>query len=94
MKLVRRREDMSAVGHLVLLQDNDGDMIIAVYADDHNAGKVTSFADVEFCTIGTGGGKSPHTLEALRNLMKAIELDNEEYPAGRHPYYEDEGWQE
>ena len=38
------------------------------------------YKDVEFCTIGAGGGRSHHTREALKNLIEAIQKDNEEFP--------------
>jgi len=72
---VTRLEDMSAVGRLRLLLDGDGDVIIAIYpqTDDELIGIGES---VEFCTIGTGGGGSPRTYKALRNLMEAMAQDN------------------
>lgn len=75
MKKVERNEDMSRLGRLRLLQQTDGDIIIAVQSEEN--GLIQPGDSVEFCT---SGGRSPHTLAALRNLMKAMELDNLENP--------------
>lgn len=49
----------------------DGDRDIYVVVSDEEA-----VASLEFCTIGTGGGRSPHTRKALVALMKAMRKDN------------------
>ncbi len=72
---VSRCEDMSIRGKLVLYVQDDGDIIVAVhepYFDDIRV------AAVEFCIPGTGGGDSPETHRALRDLMEAMTADNEE----------------
>ncbi len=71
-KFAERFEDMSRFGRLRVFQQDDGDMIVAIIEDPDNpsSGLLPS---VEFCT---SGGKSPHTREALRALMHAIERDN------------------
>lgn len=71
----KRYEDMSRNGFLKILRQEDGDIIISVGSSDM---KTTS---VEFCS---SGGQSPKTLCALRNLLKAIEEDNEDCPQNRH----------
>ncbi len=76
--LVRRLEDMSPDGQLQVCQQDDGDMIIGIFARD--SGGKHRRVDVEFCTY-SGGGKSPETLKALRNLMIAIKTDNEQEPS-------------
>ena len=73
-KTVQRFEDMSPRGRLVVHQQDDGDIIIAVYEDPSEP--VPSSASVEFCTRFGGGGQSPRTWAALVSLMLAIELDN------------------
>lgn len=74
---VKRLEDMSAVGRLHLMLDGDGDVIVAVHSQIH--GELISNGDnVEFCTIGIGGGGSPRTYKALRNLMEAMDADNKD----------------
>lgn len=78
IEVVSRFEDMSPRGHLKLLRDGDGDIIVAVYNDDGN-GYIDTFADIEFCT-GMGGGSSPNTFKALLALMEAMEMDNQESP--------------
>lgn len=71
---VGRKEDMSSSGRLLLLLAEDGDICVKIVEPSgHDAG-------VEFCLPGSGGGKSPRTLAALRNLMLAIMEDNEEEP--------------
>ena len=78
MERYLRREDMSPDGKLCMVMEDDGDVCLSIYVGSENMGK--SFFGIQFCTPGTGGGKSPHVMAALRNLMKAIELDNKEYP--------------
>lgn len=67
---VVRQEDMSPTGRLRVTQQADGDVIVT--ATD-GKGNQTS---VEFCSITSGGGQSPRTLKALRDLYIAMELDN------------------
>ena len=74
---VRRLEDMSAVGRLHLMRDGDGDVIVSVQPQT-DGGLVGNGANIEFCTIGNGGGGSPRTFAALLNLMEAMKLDNED----------------
>ena len=72
-KIVERYEDMSPDGRLRLLQQEDGDVIVAIVpASDSRRPMV----EVEFCSCGAGGGQSPKTLEALRNLITAMHQDN------------------
>ena len=76
MQKAERFEDMGQRGRLRVLQQDDGDMLVAVVEDpegDHGGIMV----GVEFCT---SGGKSPKTLEALRNLMQAMAEDNADRP--------------
>jgi hypothetical protein len=77
MKVVERIEDMSVRGRLRIIQQDDGDIIVAVQSE--RDGLLQPGDSVEFCTIGTGGGRSPRTLNALRALMAAMEGDNAEY---------------
>jgi hypothetical protein len=79
-RMVTRIEDMSARGRLRLIQQTDGDIIVSVQPEEN--GLVQSGAAVEFCVPGAGGGRSTHTLAALRALMDAMELDNCERPIG------------
>jgi hypothetical protein len=76
----RRKEDMSPNGMLEVFLDSDNnDIHVTVFEDDGN-GNLDSMSSVEFCCLGSGGGQSPHTMKALRDLAKAIELDNKERP--------------
>lgn len=63
-----RREDMSASGRLRLHAQDDGDMCVMVIEDDGTS------ATVEFCS---SGGRSPNTLQALRDLSRAMRADND-----------------
>ena len=78
---VSRYEDMSPDGHLTLHQQPDGDFILQVWPslEDQFASPVS----VEFCTCGSGGGRSPHTRKALKQLFEAMQKDNEENPISR-----------
>jgi len=66
------------------MQQEDGDIIVGIIPssmeDFHQKGLVQT---AEFCTIGSGGGQSPRTLQALRALMDAIEQDNRTLPQHR-----------
>jgi hypothetical protein len=61
-----RREDMSPRGRLRLHAQDDGDMCVMVIEDDGTS------AGIEFCN---SGGHSPRTLQALRNLSRAMQDD-------------------
>lgn len=80
MKHVSRKEDMSPLGQLRILHDEQGDVHIVVYEDDGD-GFICESAAIKFCSCGMGGGKSPNTMRALVKLMEAIDLDNEYYPS-------------
>jgi hypothetical protein len=79
MKIVERHEDMSPDGFLRLIVQDDGDIIVAVVPDpgERDRGRMPG---VEFCVPGSGGGRSTHTLRALRALVEAMERDNAERP--------------
>ena len=66
---VQRTGDMSRDVKLKLYIQEDGDIVVAI-----NGGG--QLARVEFCQCGIGGGQSPNTLRALRNLFEAMEKDN------------------
>ena len=83
MKNIERRDDMSPNNRLVVHQQEDGDMIVGVVPGSMEEFNRMGFSQsVEFCTIGMGGGRSPKTLYALRNLMEAMEEDNRDRPIG------------
>lgn len=87
MEDVSRLEDMSAVGSLRLSLDGDNDVIVAIYPQ-RDDGLIDVGVDVEFCTIGMGGGGSPRTYKALRALMVAMALDNaDKNQQGRAPKF-------
>ena len=77
-KRYARREDMSPDGELTLLMQPDGDIIVV--AQSTNEFGEYSETMVEFCEIGSGGGRSHHTRKALVALAEAIEKDNKEKP--------------
>lgn len=72
---IARKEDMSTSGRLRLLRQDDGDMCVAIIDEEG------TMASVEYCTPGTGGGKSPKTLHALRALALAMMEDNQADPS-------------
>lgn len=77
---VRRKEDMSPNGMIeVFFDDDNNDIHVTIFEDDGN-GKIENMSSIEFCCTGVGGGQSPHTVNALHNLMRAIEKDNLERP--------------
>lgn len=70
-ELLGRREGM---GRLQLIRQEDGDICVAVIdAEGYMAG-------IEFCTQGSGGGRSPKVLQALYDLAQAISDENNEHP--------------
>jgi hypothetical protein len=66
-----RHEDMSRTGRLRLTAQEDGDMCILVIDESGES------AGVEFCA---SGGRSPHTLQALRDLSHAMKRDADGIP--------------
>jgi len=77
-KMYERYEDMSSDGRLSILQQDSGDIIISIEPSKEDAHY--HYPSIEFCTCSNGGGQSPTVLEALYELMKAIEMDNQFYP--------------
>jgi hypothetical protein len=77
IKCVTRAEDMSPDGRLRIWQQEDGDFIVEIVPWSKEE---KPSASVEFCTVGSGGGRSPHTRLALVALMEAIRQDNTESP--------------
>jgi hypothetical protein len=79
MKRVERKEDMGPDGKLALIQQDDGDIIVAVYpSEEQRQGEGENSYSVEFCSPGGGGGRSRNTIQALRALIVAMERDNDE----------------
>ncbi len=76
--IIERHEDMSPEGKLGIFIQNDGDIVVICNGRDM-WGEPTH-AQVEFCTIGSGGGRSPKTRRALCELARAIIADNAEWP--------------
>ncbi|MNY34830.1 hypothetical protein D3C86_1692000 [compost metagenome] len=71
---VGRIGDMSPDDTLRVSFDSDNDVSVGVY-DERGS------AVVEFCTPGSGGGKSSLTRRALIALMVAMEADNAADPS-------------
>jgi hypothetical protein len=71
-KMTTRREDMSPEGQLRVTLADDGDALVSVM--DNTGNSVT----VEFCSLGAGGGGSPRTIKAIRDLFAAMAQDNED----------------
>lgn len=71
---VGRLGDMSPSAHLRVGLDSDNDAYVSVW--DEKGG-----ASIEFCTPGSGGGKSSRTRMALVALMVAMEADNADTPS-------------
>lgn len=77
-QLFSRRDDMGQGVLQVLLQE-DGDVCIGLHNDSSSARDFKNLS-VEFCTIGSGGGRSPNTLKALQDLVLAVAKDIDENP--------------
>lgn len=78
MRVVERNEDMSTRGRLRLIQQDDGDIIVAVQSMEN--GLLQPGDSVKFCTAVGGGCQSPKTFAALHALMEAIRQDNLDNP--------------
>jgi len=72
-----RMGDMDCTAALVVHMQPDGDFVVWVGSPYYPS---ADYREVEFCTIPDGGGRSRHTREALKNLIEAIQKDNEENP--------------
>jgi hypothetical protein len=72
---VSRLESMSPNGFLRLHVQEDGDICVQVGEGDADGG-IRQFASIEICTPMAGGGGSPRTHEALRQLAIAMAEDN------------------
>jgi hypothetical protein len=84
---VERHEDMSPIGTLKLIIEPDGDIIIVVKPDPDDPMQSSAFGyTVQFCTIGSGGGRSPRTRKALIELMNAMYQDNLEDESAKGRY--------
>lgn len=70
---VKRIEDMSPRGFLRVIVQDDGDVVVAVH--EYRDEMVQPGSAAEFCAPYTGGGKSPHTWKALRELFDAMKRD-------------------
>ena len=70
---VERRDDMN-IGFLRIHRQEDGDVCIT--GGGKNLSDQDVFASIEFCSIGSGGGRSPKTIEALRDLFNAMLEDS------------------
>jgi hypothetical protein len=60
----RVREDMGRAD-LTIVVEEDGDVIVGIARDGFRS-------EAQFCTPGSGGGKSPLVHAALRNLANAV----------------------
>lgn len=70
MTTVDRKDDMGT-GTLRLIVEDGGDVLVVLRLPEYWP------MSVKFCAPGTGGGKSPRTHKALRDLSRAMQEDNE-----------------
>lgn len=77
--MASRMEDMSPTGKIQLVLQDDGDVGLSLITESERDGFMWN--SIEFCSPGSGGGKSPETRKALLALMVAIEKDNETEPS-------------
>ena len=62
----------------------DGDVVVHIVGRNTVGGRAE--AEIEFCDPGAGGGRSPETLKALRQLAEAMQIDERTDPmAARVP---------
>ena len=79
--VISRFGDMDPYCRLEMLVQDDGDICLSIVPGPND--ESPHAADIEFCTIGIGGGQSPHTFKALCALFIAIQRDNKERPQSR-----------
>lgn len=70
-----RYEDMSSTGRVQVFIEDDADVILTIIPSYEENPKLRPLS-VQFCTVGSGGGKSPNVRQALIDLARAIEEDN------------------
>jgi hypothetical protein len=75
-----RFEDMSPLGRLRVIMQEDGDAIVSVIEDPNEHRLCPS---VEFCTSFGGGGQSPKVRAAIIALAMAIKEENQTRPQHR-----------
>lgn len=81
---IGRLEDMSPDGLLSVYMQDDGDMCLMIAQSQ----PYPATATLEFCSPGSGGGKSPATHKALMALAYAMEQDNNDNACQmRNPEY-------
>jgi hypothetical protein len=68
-----RKGDGGKEAKLEILLDPDGDIFVSIKSPEGER-------IIDFANTVNGGGKSPHTIEALHKLKKAMELDNDQSP--------------
>lgn len=73
---VQRKGDMDK-SVLQTFIEEDGDICLSIHNGSTDS-KTFQRTSIQFCTIGMGGGKSPRTLKALRELVVAMSLDNQD----------------
>lgn len=72
---------MDKKSRLCIVRDASGDIHVLVL--QYGQTRVSSVAEVEFCTIETGG-QSPKTFDVLLHLIGAIEEDNKRGKNSKH----------
>jgi hypothetical protein len=77
--------DMGGFSMLIVYrQEISGDIVVRVVEDedvnDEGDEHYLKIAEVEFCTIAAGGGRSPETFDALLELIEAMNRDNKSSP--------------
>lgn len=82
-RVIERKDDMSVGDSLIVAIDEGGDIHLSINADG-------GMTEIEFCTSGMGGGGSPKTHNALRQLFIAMYKDqldqsNGGRACGRYP---------
>lgn len=75
MRKVERLSDLGGGSRLIVMEEDDGDLWVSTVDDKGHSGD-----GAEFCTTHAGGGRSPFVRAALKQLMAAIVMDNEEHP--------------
>lgn len=74
----QRPDDMSPDG-FIRVCETGGDVELMVRGRNEKTDEMDEVV-VRLCTPGMGGGRSPHTLKLLKDLMAAMERDNREHP--------------
>lgn len=72
-KVIKIKSDMSNVNTLTLIKQDDGDVVLSIYAPKQIDGFTNADRGVEICTR-QGGSRLTHNTEILKHLYAIMDL--------------------